>query len=519
LGLWLTQMRYDYIYRFWDLFGDGGFKELVNNGYNCTSTHYTYVPTFTAPGHTSIFTGTTPWMHGIIGNNWFERETNKPVYCAEDKTVTAVGGTPANGEFSPRRLLVNSIADEMKISNSFHSKVIGVAIKERSSILPAGRSADAAYWLDRATGKWITSTYYRTDLPAWVNNYNNLKRADELLSKKWELSFPIEKYSMCGPDDSKFEGLFKGEEKPIFPHDLPTIKSLMGDYELIPSTPMGDIMTAEFAIEAIKGENLGKGEFTDILTLSFSPPDYVGHRYGPQSVELADCYVKLDKDLKLLFDFLKSHFPKGDYVLFLSADHGVAEIPGFLRQNHIDCGLIDFSAYTKAANAALNNHFNAGTDSNFVINAQNYQFYFNYDLMKKYKTTSEEMVEIIKPELMKFTEIRDVVPSSSLDEASNSADPVRKKFFFGYHKKRGGDCWIDFVPAWLLGFGNTGTSHGSPFEYDSHVPLIFYGMGVNKGENNSAVEIIDIAPTIANYLKIMAPNGSFGKVIQGVFKK
>lgn len=518
IGIVVDQMRYDYLYRFWDLFGEGGFKELVKGGYSCTNTHYNYVPTYTGPGHASIFTGTTPWMHGIIGNYWYERETGKSVYCAEDNDETAVGGTPEQGKYSPRRLLVNTIADEMRISNSFKSKTIGIAIKERSSILPAGQSANAAYWFDEILGNWITSTYYLKDVPKWVADFNAKKRPESLLKNKWETTHPISKYTMCSIDDSPHEGLFPGEEKPVFPHDIPAITKKLENFSAAEGTPFGNTLTKEFAIEAIKGEKLGQGEFTDILTLSFSSPDYIGHRYGPHAIETADCYVKLDKEIKEFLEFVKKQFPKGDYLIFLTADHGASEVPGFVRQNHIDCGLIDLSAYQARAEKALTQKFNPDPETKFILDIKNFQIYFDHKIAAKYKTTPEEMIKIITPELMKFPEIRDVFPSSNLENGTNSNDPLRKRIFFGHNKKRGGDGWIVFNPGWLH-HDNKGTSHGAPYEYDNHVPLLFYGMNVNKGEHTGYVDITDIAPTVSNFLKIMAPNGSFGQVIPGVFKK
>jgi predicted AlkP superfamily pyrophosphatase or phosphodiesterase len=518
IGIVIDQMRYDYLYRFWDLFGEGGFKELVKNGYNCTNTHYTYLPTYTGPGHASIFSGTAPWMHGIVGNYWYDRDTKKSVYCCEDTTETAVGGTPSRGVFSPRRLLSNSISDQMRISNSFRSKTIGIAIKERSSILPAGHSANGAYWFDEILGNWVSSTYYMKELPNWAKDFNGLKRPETLLKDKWETTFPLAKYTMCSEDDSEFEGLFEGEKKPVFPHDLPQITKLLGNYRAIEDTPQGLTLTKEFAIAAIKGENLGKGEYTDMLTLSFSSTDYIGHRYGPQAIENADCYVKLDKEIKEFLAFLKTEFPKGDYLVFLTADHGASENTGYMRQNHIDCGVVDFDAYQKSAEEALRKKFNAGNDVKFIEDIKNFQFYFNYEVLNKFKTNVGEVTEIVKNELMKFPEVREVFATSELEKNSNANDPLRKKFFFGYNKKRGGDAWIVFNPAWLQG-DNKGTTHGTGYEYDTHVPLIFYGMNVNKGENRNSVEIIDIAPTVANFLRIVFPNGSFGNVIDGVFKK
>lgn len=518
VGIVIDQMRYDYLYRFWDLFGEGGFKELVKNGYSCSNTHYNYMPTYTGPGHASIFTGTSPWMHGIIGNYWYERETGKSVYCADDNNETAVGGTPEQGKYSPRRLLVNTIADEMRISNSFKSKTIGIAIKERSSILPAGQSANAAYWFDEILGNWISSTYYMKEVPKWVADFNAKRRPETLLKSKWETTYPLTRYTMCSEDDTPFEGLFPGEEKPVFPHDIPAITLKLGNFSAAEGTPHGSTLTKEFAIEAIKGEKLGAGEYTDILTLSFSSPDYIGHRYGPQAIETADCYVKLDKEIKEFLEFLKKQFPKGDYLVFLTADHGGSEVPGYVRQNHIDCGLIDLSAYQKAAEKVLASKFNPDPETKFILEIKNFQIYFDYKVVTKYKTTVEELTKIITPELMKFQEIRDVFPVAGLENGTNSNDPLRKRMFFGYNKKRGGDAWLVFNPGWLH-HDNKGTSHGAPYEYDNHVPLIFYGMSVNKGEHRGYVEITDVAPTVTNFLKIMAPNGSFGNVIEGVFKK
>ena len=518
VGIVIDQMRYDYLSRYWDLFGEGGFKELVENGYQCSNTQYTYLPTYTGPGHASIFSGTAPWMHGIVGNYWFDRDSKKSIYCSDDSTVTAVGGTPEQGKYSPRLLLSNSIADEMRISNSFKSKTIGIAIKERSSILPAGHSANGAYWFDEILGLWITSTYYMNELPQWAKEYNAGKRPNELLKMKWETSFPVEKYTMCSEDDNPHEGLFKGETKPVFPHDIPTITKALGNFSAIEGTPQGLTLTREFAEAAIIGEKLGQGEFTDMLTLSFSSTDYVGHRYGPQAIETADIYIKLDKELKDFISFLKKQFPKGDYLVFLTADHGAAEVPGYVRQNHIDCGLLDFSAYDRVAEDALRKKFSHPSNAKFISDIKNYQIYYDYDMLKKYNTTISEVTGIIRPELLKFVELREVFESTDLETRSSSYDPLRSKYFFGTNQKRSGDAWIVFNPGWLQ-HDSKGTSHGSPYEYDTHVPLLFYGMGVNKGEYRGKVEITDIAPTVSNFLKISFPNGSFGNVIEGVFKK
>ncbi len=295
LGIVVDQMRYDYIYRFWNKYGNGGFKRLVNEGFFCRNTHYNYMPTYTAPGHASIYTGTTPAVHGIVGNNWFVKEENKSTYCTDDKTVKTVGSTSAAGEMSPANMWSSAITDELRLVSNFQSKVIGISLKDRSSILPAGHLANAAYWFDSQNGAFITSTHYMQDLPSWAAKFNAQDKAKEYLSKSWTTLLPVQQYTESLPDDNPFEGLFKGEQKPVFPHNLPEIFKQDG-YEAIRYTPFGNSMVTDFALTAILAEKLGKGAATDFLAISYSSTDYIGHRYGPRAIELEDTYLRLDED-------------------------------------------------------------------------------------------------------------------------------------------------------------------------------------------------------------------------------
>ncbi|MBC7448901.1 MAG: alkaline phosphatase family protein, partial [Hymenobacteraceae bacterium] len=313
VGIVVDQMRYDFLYRYWQKYpATGGFKRLLSQGFQYTNCHYDYVPTYTGPGHGALYTGTGPSGHGIVGNNWFVRETGKGVYVTEDASVQTVGSTSAAGQMSPKHLLTTTITDELRLAD-IESKVVGVCLKDRGSILPAGHFPTGAYWFDGLTGSFISSTYYKQQLPEWVTTFNARRRTDTLLSHPWTPLLPLLTYTESTSDDAPWENTFPGEEKPIFPHNLPAIlasglaKVAMTSqapavYDLIRQTPFGNTLTVEFAAAALVGENLGKGPTTDFLAVSFSSTDYVGHFYGPNAVETEDTYLRLDHDLGALLD-------------------------------------------------------------------------------------------------------------------------------------------------------------------------------------------------------------------------
>src|ERR1051325_387002 len=341
VGIVVDQMRADYIYKYWNKYGNDGFRRLVNEGYSCKNTNYNYVPTYTAPGHASVYTGSTPCVHGIVGNNWYDKSNGKNVYCVEDYSVHAVGGNEKSGQMSPKNLLSTTIGDQLKLSDNMGSKVIGIALKDRGAILPAGHSANAAYWFDPETGNWISSTYYKKELPSWVNDFNKKGLTNKYTSQPWNLLLPPDQYSESVPDDNKYEGKFSGENAPVFPHDIPKLLAANGGAGLIRSTPFGNSLTKDFAIQTITSENLGKGNFTDMLCVSFSSTDFVGHMYGPQSMEVEDTYLRLDKDIAELLKFLDGWVGKGNVVVFLTADHGGCETPAYLNDHGIPGGNID----------------------------------------------------------------------------------------------------------------------------------------------------------------------------------
>ncbi|MDD3356889.1 MAG: alkaline phosphatase family protein, partial [Dysgonamonadaceae bacterium] len=327
VGIVVDQMRNDYIDRFWDRYSEDGFKRLVNEGYRFKNGHFNYVPTYTGPGHASIFSGTSPMNHGIIGNNWFDKTTGESVYCAGDPEIESVGTTDEAGKMSPHRMIVTSIADENRLATQMRGKTIGIALKDRGAILPAGHTANAAYWFHgKDEGRWISSSFYMNALPNWVVTFNNSGKAASYF-KTWDTLYPIETYVESGSDQNNFEGGFKGKESATFPYDLQKLKADNGNFELLKAVAYGNDLTTDFAMAAINGEKLGQGTDTDFLTLSYSSTDYVGHNFGVNSKEIQDTYLRLDKNIADFLRFLDEKVGKDQYIVFLTADHAGVEVP------------------------------------------------------------------------------------------------------------------------------------------------------------------------------------------------
>lgn len=517
VGIVIDQMKQDYITRFWSKFSDGGFKKLVNEGFSCVNTHYNYIPTSTGPGHASIYTGATPLIHGISGNYWMEQADHKVVYCAEDSTVNTVGGSGSIGKMSPGKLKVNTIGDMLKASNGSRSKVFGIAIKDRGGILPAGRGGDIAFWYDENSDNWITSDYYTDKLPQWAMEFNNLKLPEKYLSEKWETFFPLEQYTECSPDDVSWERAFDGTEKPVFPYNIPEIRKKYKGSELVKSIPAGNDLTAEFAKALIIGEKLGKREYTDMIAVSFSTPDYIGHQFGPRSVELADNYARLDRTLGEFISWLDKEFGKDNYLLMLTSDHGVADAPGFYHDMKIDCGSFSQKELSADLNSYLRKVFplNSEDKRNYIINIQNMQIYFNDSLLAEKKIETGLFENEIKKYLTAHEDVFRVFTINELQNGAIIHDPVLRRFYFGYYQPRGGDMFIAYNSAALFDIPK-GTTHYSPYAYDTHVPLLFYGFNIKPGKYSGFVEITDIASTLCTLMGIQFPTGNIGNPIKAV---
>lgn len=509
IGIVVDQMRYDYLTRFETKYTEKGFKRFINEGYNCKNHHFNYVPTYTGPGHASVFTGTSPMNHGIISNYWYDKFTEKSVYCASDSTVQAVGVVTEKERMSPRRMKTTSVTDQLRLHTQNKSKVIGVSLKDRGAILPAGHSANAAYWFrGKKDGKFITSTYYRNDLPKWVQKFNTTTK---LYLKEWQTLLPITTYTESGPDDNNFEEAFDGNTSVTFPYDLKKLSKENGGYDILKATPYGNEMTTDFAIEAIKNENLGEDNHTDFLTLSYSSTDYVGHQFGVNSVEVEDTYIRLDKDLERLFDYLDAHVGKDAYTMFLTADHGAVNVPNYLKSQHIPAGYFNKKAFKKNVESVLKQQFKV---DGLVKNISNNQLFLNREVIKTNNLNLNTIQEFLVQKIILFKHIDKAYSAKTLS-TTQFVSGVGALVQNGFHQKHSGDVVFVLEPA-VISYPEKGSTHGSSFSYDTHVPLLFYGAGIQNGTTLDRTEVIDIAPTISSLLGISFPNGCTGEPIKAV---
>jgi predicted AlkP superfamily pyrophosphatase or phosphodiesterase len=511
VGIVVDQMRYDYLYKFWEKYSEDGFKRLVRNGFVFSNANYNYVPTYTGPGHACIYTGTGPANNGIVSNEWYDRDSHKVLYCVSDSTVKSVGTSSISGKMSPKNLYTSTVTDELRLATNMKSKVIGVALKDRGAILPAGHSANAAYWHDPYTNNWVSSTWYMNELPKWVDDFNGRKMVDSLLNKTWNTLLPIEKYTESTADDNAYEGVFKTEKKPVFPHDLFALRD--SNSELIRATPFGNLFTKEFAIAACQGEKLGKGKVTDFLTVSFSSTDYVGHKYGINSIELEDTYLRLDKDIAALLKFLDD-WTDNNYLLFLTADHGAANNPVYSTDNRLAGGKIDSSPIADSLNARLISQF--GVDSLIESSGAEY-IYLNRELIERKNIRLQEVQEFCATIVMKFPEVALAMTGTELSKGLNRTG-IYSLLQNGFNMRRSPDVMIQLQSGWIDWYVKTGTTHGTAYTYDTHVPVIFFGKEIKQGTTSEVVTVSDIAPTVSNLLNIENPSGTTGHSIMHFFK-
>lgn len=512
VGIMVDQMRWDFLYRYYDRYSAaGGFKRMLNKGFSCDNTLIPYVPTITCVGHSCVYTGSVPAINGMTGNGWWDYEKNKSMYCTEDKTVKTVGSNTTAGEMSPRNMLTTTICDELKLATNFRSKVVGIAIKDRGGILPAGHSADAAYWYDGAKGKWITSTYYMNELPKWVNSFNDKNIVDAFYEKGWSTMYPLSTYVQSTKDENEYEAKPFGADQKGFPYDLKRFAEK--SYGIVSSTPHGNTMTMMMAKDAVSGEGMGKDSITDFLAVSFSSPDYVGHAFGPNSIEVEDTYLRLDRDLGELFDFLDKTVGKGQYLAFLTADHGVAHVPGFMNENKMPAGLLDDNKMVADLNNLLKEKYNY---SNLVLGGFNYEVYLNRNLIDSVKLNRNDIVDDVVRFVKNIKGVDRAFPIDQLMDQPMSYK-VKEMISNGWYPKRSGDVQLVLKPGWIDG-GKTGTTHGLWNPYDSHIPLVWYGWGIKAGKSNQEVYMTDIAATLAALLHIQMPSGSIGKPILSVLE-
>lgn len=512
VGIVVDQMKAEYLDRFYDDYSQNGFKRLIHNGYTFYNMNYNYVPTYTAPGHASIYTGTTPATHGIIANDWYVRETGKNKYCTDDESVkTLVTGTEKEGMMSPKNLFSTTVTDELRMATNFRGKVIGLSIKDRGAILPAGHFANWAFWFSKS-GNFISSTFYGDTMPEWVTKFNTEKRYMNYIQQGWNLLKPISDYNESLPDNNSYEGKIDKSKAPVFPYNLNNLYKESGA-DVLRTTPFGNDLLADIALQAIESESLGKDNDTDFLTVSFSSTDYIGHTFGPRSMEIQDTYLRLDLTIAKMLEYLDNNIGKENYLLFLTADHAAAENPIYLKDRKYNVTNVP----SKETYRSMEQFSVATYGINLVSNYSNYNVYLNKELIQSKGLDFNTVKFAFKSHILGLPSIKRVYTDTEI-LASSGGDYYLDFIFKGFDPKQNGDIVLVHKTGYME-YNETGTTHGTPNSYDTNVPLLFYGWQVDKGESYKKEHITSIAPTLSKMLKITFPNGTEGDVLEELLVK
>jgi predicted AlkP superfamily pyrophosphatase or phosphodiesterase len=509
VGIVVEQLRYDQLEKLKDRLGENGIRRMLNEGTYYKNAAYDYMLTQSAPGHATIATGTEPALHGITSDSWYLLLKNEMVYCTQDNTVNPVGGSYESGMHSPVNLLSSTFSDELALASNNKAKIFSVGLRESSAILSGGHSAKGVYWYDNTTGTWMSSSWYTDSLPGWVNDFNALKLSESYLNNLWTPLRDPATYSDCLPDSNSFEEGFGG--KSYFPYDLKKMSSsgLMNkkrDYSLLRETPFGNSFTADFAERLITEEELGKDDVTDFLSISFSATDYIGHRFGPSSVEAADAILRLDDDIAKLLKLLNDSIGKRNVLIYFTAAHGVSEIPAILEKNHIATGYFKQNQALQLLKSYLNAVYGQG---DWVKGYFEKQIFLNRVLIEDAKIPLEDIQKKVARFLVQFSGVASAYPYSAF-EANDFNNGHLKKIVNNFTPQRSGDVIITLNPGWVEK-NDFVTDHNSPYEYDSHVPMIWYGWAVNRATVIRKVNLTDIAATLSSICRVPFPNACTGE--------
>lgn len=519
VGIVVDQMRVDYIYRFWSNFGNGGFKRMIGEGAFLRNVHYDYVPTHTGPGHASIYTGTTPMHHGIVANDMWIRSTGTGLYCVQDDAMSGVGGEGFKGQRSPNNLLAGTIADELERITDGRSKTIGLAMKDRGSILPIGRTGDAAYWFFEGTdGRMATSTWYMAELPQWVKDFNARGLPQQYLVKSWDLLLPKDRYHQAVPDENPYEEPLAGTPRATLPMDVKAMYEAAGQSTVpLRFIPAGNTFTTDFALAAIDGEQLGQDGVTDLLAISYGATDELGHEVGPRALELEDMYLRLDLELARLFEALDAKVGKGAYTVMLTADHAVVDVPAYLRDQQASAGYVDTKDLVGHVNSALRERFGAGE---WVVKRIKEQLWLNDQLIQASDLDRAVVQRAAADALLAHPLISDAVTAADLSR-NTYAEGHRRAIQRGFMPMRSGDVCYVMRPSHLSGYDGMnvrGTDHGSSWRYDTHVPVLLMGAGIVHTGSVRPVSITDLAPTLAMIMGCALPDACTGEPIPEVLR-
>ncbi|HLL75386.1 MAG TPA: alkaline phosphatase family protein, partial [Pyrinomonadaceae bacterium] len=533
----VDQFRADFLERFGDLFAENGLGRLAERGASWANTHYDHTPTYTAPGHATLMTGTWPAQNGIVGNLWFDREAGRVVENIADPDdrpgqtrYQLIGGAPNELPASPRRLAASTVGDELRLTTAGRSKVIGISSKNRSAILPAGRHASAAYWFSTQTGRMVTSSYYFGDVPQWVKQFNESKPADKLFGAKWDylLGSNTEYLRRAGLDSPPWEniGNARGDTN-AFPHTLTGGADSPGPafYGSIDYTPFGNDLLVEFARQAIDGEALGADADTDVLSVSFSANDYVGHRFGPYSHEAMDAALRVDRQIGALLDHVDSRVGLQNTLVAFTADHGCAPIPEHASALGLPGGRIGSAEILGAIRSAVRANFSKpnerDTTADYVLDSfLNANVFFNTAALARDRIDRREIERVAGEAALTVPGITRYFTRTQLLAAEvDPTDDIARRVLHGFHPRRSGDLLIVTEPYKYLSEGTFSipATHGSPYSYDTHVPLMIMGAGVVPGRRSEQATPADLAPTLAALLRLNPPSNSTGRVLREAF--
>jgi hypothetical protein len=477
----IDQFRYDYLTRFRGEYKEG-LDRLLTRGAVFTNARYEHFPTVTAIGHSTFLSGATPSISGIVGNDWFDRESGKNVTSVSDDSVKILGGAGEGGA-SPRRMLVSTLGDELKMSNGNRSRAIGVSIKDRSAILPCGHMADGAFWFDAKSGNFVSSTFYFAALPGWVVEFNAARPGDKYKGAVWmNRKYPNE-------TDEKL-------------------------YRTLPDSPFGNELIEAFAERAVEGEKLGQRGVTDLLTVSFSSNDYVGHELGPDAPEVHDISVRTDQVIGKLFQFLDGKVGMQNVLVVMTSDHGVSPIPEVNQARKMPGGRMPGRIVRDTVQTALTKKYGAGE---WISSPSEHSLYLNLDLIREKKLDRAEVNEAAAEAALTIPHVFRVYTREQLMKGTAMEDQVGRRVMNGFYVRRSADVFILLEPYWM--FAAHGTTHGTTFSYDAHVPVIFMGSGIKTGRFDEAIAVNDIAPTLATLLGVETPTGSVGRVLGEIFEK
>ena len=508
VGIVIEEMRYEMLLRYWDSFGENGFKKIIDQGAFCTQTHHNYLITQNGVGQASIVTGTYPSYHGIISNDWYDRLSDKMIQCADESSFNLMDGEISMGNYTPNNILTSTIGDEIKLSNNDSSKIISISLNPVSAVLSGGRLADYAFWFNNHDGGWITGNYYIDSLPEWVKNFNAKGFQDVYIRKSWASMYSLsDNYKKSLPDDNPFEIGFSNYRY-TFPYDLPYLRNRSGNYKYLKFTPFGNTYTKDFAVSAIVSEKLGKDEYTDFLSISFSASHYSGELFGPRSVEMEDIFLRLDKDLEHFIQFLDDELGMENVLLYITSDRGVSEVPEYLIHKKQNAGIFDGAKAVTLLNSYLSILYE---DGEWIKSYHSRQIYFNQSLIDQTGVDLKEIQEKTAGFMVQFKGVANALPGATI-LSTNFDSGIKKKIQNSYHQKRSGDVLINLEPGWIEKNGRV-TNSGSGYVYDTHVPLIWYGWKVKTNRVDKSIDINDIAPTVSWILNITAPNASMGEPI------